>query len=77
MYTIRDVKSRDFLPFVICDTMGLEMGLSEGVHPDDIISVLQGQIKTGYKVKHIFNTPQDWTHLNTLTHIMSSCQYAV
>ncbi|XP_062391501.1 interferon-induced protein 44-like [Sardina pilchardus] len=33
----------------MCDIMGVEVGDSEGVHPDDFIKVLKGQIKDGHK----------------------------
>ncbi|XP_076134427.1 interferon-induced protein 44-like [Alosa pseudoharengus] len=46
---IRDGETREFLPFVLCDIMGLEKGDSEGAPPEDLIKVLKGQIKDGHK----------------------------
>ncbi|XP_063074589.1 interferon-induced protein 44-like [Engraulis encrasicolus] len=50
---IRDGESEKFLPFVISDIMGLEGSASAaGIRVDDIIMVLQGHIKDGYRFIH-------------------------
>ncbi|XP_062374856.1 interferon-induced protein 44-like [Sardina pilchardus] len=49
VHGIRDGKTREFLPFSLCDIMGLEKGPTEGLHPDDLIKILKGQIKDGHK----------------------------
>lgn len=33
------------------DTMGLEIGVKDGVHPDDMNNALRGHLPNGYKVK--------------------------
>ncbi|XP_063048716.1 interferon-induced protein 44-like [Engraulis encrasicolus] len=48
-HQIRDGQYGSFLPFVMCDVMGLERGEGEGVQPDDIMSVMEGHIKEGYR----------------------------
>ncbi|XP_076153675.1 interferon-induced protein 44-like [Alosa pseudoharengus] len=48
VHNIRDGETRDPLPFVICDIMGLEKDDAQGAHPEDLIKVLKGQIKDGY-----------------------------
>ncbi|KAL2101906.1 hypothetical protein ACEWY4_003667 [Coilia grayii] len=49
---IRDGESGKFLPFVICDIMGLEdTATGGGVHVNDITMVLQGHVKDGYRFK--------------------------
>ncbi|KAL2100409.1 hypothetical protein ACEWY4_004803 [Coilia grayii] len=50
-YQIRYRQNR-VLPFVFNDIMGLEDTYDEGVHPDDIISAIEGHIKENYR----FNT---------------------
>ncbi|XP_062393537.1 interferon-induced protein 44-like [Sardina pilchardus] len=50
VHRIRDGETREFLPFVMCDIMGLEVGDSDGAHPDDLIKVLKGQMKDGHKL---------------------------
>ncbi|KAK2817751.1 hypothetical protein Q7C36_021684 [Tachysurus vachellii] len=37
------------LPFVFSDVMGLGDNKEDGIHPDDIINVLHGRVKEGYK----------------------------
>ncbi|XP_063074562.1 interferon-induced protein 44-like [Engraulis encrasicolus] len=50
---IRDGDSEKFLPFVISDIMGLEGSASAaGVRVDDIIMVLQGHVRDGYRFIH-------------------------
>lgn len=49
---IKDGKSGRFLPFVICDIMGLEGKTLAGAHIDDIKLVLEGHVKEGHKVCH-------------------------
>ncbi|XP_063066391.1 uncharacterized protein LOC134458165 [Engraulis encrasicolus] len=47
-YQIRDRQGRD-VPFVFNDIMGLEDTQDEGVHPDDIISAIDGHIPDKYR----------------------------
>ncbi|XP_066517766.1 interferon-induced protein 44-like [Hoplias malabaricus] len=37
-----------FYPFVFTDIMGLEERYNKGVHTDDVLSVLRGEVKNGY-----------------------------
>ncbi|XP_062374844.1 interferon-induced protein 44-like isoform X2 [Sardina pilchardus] len=46
---IKDGEYGSYLPFVINDAMGQERGDSEGVLTDDLIKILEGHIKEGYK----------------------------
>ncbi|XP_062391111.1 interferon-induced protein 44-like [Sardina pilchardus] len=48
-YHIKNQKYGSFLPFDLCDIMGLEDGRSEGVDTEDLIKVLQGHIEDGFK----------------------------
>ncbi|XP_060716267.1 interferon-induced protein 44-like [Tachysurus vachellii] len=47
-YKITD-KDSVTLPFVFSDVMGLEDNKEDRIHPDDIINVLHGRVKEGYK----------------------------
>ncbi|XP_029911885.1 interferon-induced protein 44-like [Myripristis murdjan] len=47
-YKIKKGKPGDFYPFVLSDTMGLEMKEDRGVHPEDIKLALKGRVKDGY-----------------------------
>ncbi|XP_076140380.1 interferon-induced protein 44-like isoform X2 [Alosa pseudoharengus] len=47
-WQIKDMQT-GLLPFVFSDIMGLEMGDYQGIHTDDIISILKGLIKENYK----------------------------
>ncbi|XP_047658814.1 interferon-induced protein 44-like isoform X2 [Tachysurus fulvidraco] len=47
-YKITDTDSVT-LPFVLSDVMGLEDTKEDGIHPDDVINVLHGRVKEGYK----------------------------
>lgn len=49
---IKNGESGKFLPFVICDVMGLENKTPFGAHIDDIKLVLEGHVKEGHKVCH-------------------------
>ncbi|KAJ8341993.1 hypothetical protein SKAU_G00319210 [Synaphobranchus kaupii] len=48
-YHIRAGREGKPLPFVLCDTMGLEETTGAGLHLDDITSILRGHIKDRYQ----------------------------
>ncbi|KAK7126792.1 hypothetical protein R3I94_018093 [Phoxinus phoxinus] len=48
-YPVKDGRERKPLPFVLCDTMGLEEQSGAGLDTDDISSILQGLIPDRYK----------------------------
>uniref|UniRef100_A0A8C4SXI4 G domain-containing protein n=1 Tax=Erpetoichthys calabaricus TaxID=27687 RepID=A0A8C4SXI4_ERPCA len=49
-YPVHDGKGGKRLPFVLCDTMGLEQEKNdEGIHKDDIISVIKGHVPDLYE----------------------------
>ncbi|XP_063074576.1 interferon-induced protein 44-like [Engraulis encrasicolus] len=60
---IRDGDSGKFLPFVICDIMGLEGSASvAGVCVDDITMVLKGHVKDGYQFNPSASLKEDNQH---------------
>ncbi|XP_051549956.1 interferon-induced protein 44-like isoform X2 [Myxocyprinus asiaticus] len=48
-YPVRDGREGKSLPFVLCDTMGLEEQSGAGLDIEDISSILQGHIPDRYK----------------------------
>uniref|UniRef100_H2RYC9 Uncharacterized protein n=1 Tax=Takifugu rubripes TaxID=31033 RepID=H2RYC9_TAKRU len=54
-YLIRGVKEGTFLNLALCDAMGLSEKKGEGLHSDDIISIIQGHVPDGYQVNFIAN----------------------
>ncbi|XP_055073503.2 interferon-induced protein 44-like isoform X1 [Misgurnus anguillicaudatus] len=50
-YPLKDGREGKPLPFVLCDTMGLEEQTGAGLDIEDISSILQGLIPDRYKVK--------------------------
>ncbi|KAG1925859.1 interferon-induced protein 44-like isoform X1 [Pimephales promelas] len=48
-YTVKDGREGKPLPFVLCDTMGLEEQSGAGLDIDDISSILQGHVPDRYK----------------------------
>jgi len=52
------------LPFVLCDTMGLEEQSGAGLDIDDISSILQGHVPDRYKVSA-------WVHVSGLGNLYS------
>ncbi|XP_051979915.1 interferon-induced protein 44-like [Xyrauchen texanus] len=48
-YPVRDGREGKSLPFVLCDTMGLEEQSGAGLDIEDISSILQGHISDRYK----------------------------
>ncbi|XP_039590612.1 interferon-induced protein 44-like [Polypterus senegalus] len=48
-YPVQDGKGGKSLPYVLSDTMGLENGDGEGIHVDDIISVIKGHVPDLYE----------------------------
>ncbi|XP_056303330.1 interferon-induced protein 44-like isoform X2 [Danio aesculapii] len=53
MYPVKDGHERKPLPFVLCDTMGLEEQSGAGLDIKDITSILQGHIPDRYKFNPI------------------------
>uniref|UniRef100_A0A8C4SZC6 Interferon-induced protein 44-like n=2 Tax=Erpetoichthys calabaricus TaxID=27687 RepID=A0A8C4SZC6_ERPCA len=50
MYAVQDGKGGRRLPYTLCDTMGLESSDDdEGIHVDDIISVIKGHVTDMYE----------------------------
>ncbi|XP_076153676.1 interferon-induced protein 44-like [Alosa pseudoharengus] len=49
-HKIKDGKYGTYLPFVICDSMGIEDGHSQGMLPEDLSNILKGHIKDGLKL---------------------------
>ncbi|GAA6086566.1 interferon-induced protein 44-like [Tachysurus ichikawai] len=76
-YKITD-KDSVTLPFVLNDVMGLENQVENGIHPDDIINVLHGRVKQGYKfnpVSPLTAADPDYIHepsLNDKVHCLVS-----
>ncbi|XP_058617162.1 interferon-induced protein 44-like isoform X1 [Onychostoma macrolepis] len=52
-YTVKDSREGTPLPFVLCDTMGLEEQSGAGLDIEDISSILQGHIPDRYKFNPI------------------------
>ncbi|XP_066548360.1 interferon-induced protein 44-like [Amia ocellicauda] len=48
-YNLRDKKTGSYLPFTLCDVMGMEEVDEQGIHPEDIISAAKGLMKDGYE----------------------------
>ncbi|CAM4656525.1 unnamed protein product [Leuciscus chuanchicus] len=53
-YPVKDGREGKPLPFVLCDTMGLEEQSGAGLDIDDISSILQGHVPDRYKVSALF-----------------------
>ncbi|XP_047658824.1 interferon-induced protein 44-like [Tachysurus fulvidraco] len=76
-YKITD-KDSVTLPFVLNDVMGLENQYKDGIHPDDVINVLHGRVKEGYKfnpVSPLIDTDPGYIHepsLNDKVHCLVS-----
>ncbi|XP_076153674.1 interferon-induced protein 44-like [Alosa pseudoharengus] len=58
-HKIKDGGHGSHLPFVFCDVMGLERGDSEGVQIDDLIKILEGHIKEGYRFNPVHSCSQE------------------
>ncbi len=50
-YPVNDGRGGKPLPFVLCDTMGLEEQSGAGLDIEDINSILQGHVPDRYKVR--------------------------
>uniref|UniRef100_A0A8C4T1D0 G domain-containing protein n=1 Tax=Erpetoichthys calabaricus TaxID=27687 RepID=A0A8C4T1D0_ERPCA len=51
-YPVHDGKGGRKLPFILCDTMGLERNIKdEGIHVEDIISIIKGHVPDMYEVR--------------------------
>uniref|UniRef100_A0A8C4SZ14 G domain-containing protein n=1 Tax=Erpetoichthys calabaricus TaxID=27687 RepID=A0A8C4SZ14_ERPCA len=49
-YPVHDGKGGRKLPFILCDTMGLERNIKdEGIHVEDIISIIKGHVPDMYE----------------------------
>ncbi|KAG2458655.1 IFI44 protein, partial [Polypterus senegalus] len=51
-YPVEDGRCGKKLPFILCDTMGLEgnSDKEEGIHVDDVISVIRGHVSDLYEL---------------------------
>ncbi|NP_001122156.1 interferon induced protein 44f1 [Danio rerio] len=58
-YPIKDGREGKPLPFVLCDTMGLEEQSGAGLDIEDISSILQGQIPDRYKFNPVTSFQPD------------------
>ncbi|XP_028666491.2 interferon-induced protein 44-like [Erpetoichthys calabaricus] len=52
-YPVEDGRCGKKLPFILCDTMGLDgnSDKEEGIHVDDVISVIQGHVPDLYEMR--------------------------
>lgn len=50
-YSIKAGREGGTLPFVLCDTMGLEEGTKAGLDVNDVTSILKGHMPDGYQVQ--------------------------
>ncbi|XP_032809655.1 interferon-induced protein 44-like [Petromyzon marinus] len=48
-YKLRKNNGRKFFPIHLCDTMGIDKDLGDGINPEDIVSVLQGNVPDYYQ----------------------------
>uniref|UniRef100_A0A673JPW4 TLDc domain-containing protein n=1 Tax=Sinocyclocheilus rhinocerous TaxID=307959 RepID=A0A673JPW4_9TELE len=53
-YPVKDGREGKPLPFVLCDTMGLEEQTGAGLDIEDISSILQGHVPDRYKVSYLW-----------------------
>ncbi|KAJ0063568.1 hypothetical protein NL108_003909 [Boleophthalmus pectinirostris] len=60
-YKIRKDQSDDCFPFVFTDTMGLEPLKDQGIHVEDLVLILKGHVRDGYK----FNASSPLTDTNS------------
>ncbi len=51
---MKDGRQGKLLPFVLCDTMGLEEQSGAGLDIEDISSILQGHVPDRYKVSYLW-----------------------
>uniref|UniRef100_A0A672T1G5 TLDc domain-containing protein n=1 Tax=Sinocyclocheilus grahami TaxID=75366 RepID=A0A672T1G5_SINGR len=54
-YPVKDGRGGKPLPFVLCDTMGLEEQSGAGLDIEDISSIIQGHISDRYKVRALIS----------------------
>uniref|UniRef100_A0A671SPX3 Interferon-induced protein 44-like n=1 Tax=Sinocyclocheilus anshuiensis TaxID=1608454 RepID=A0A671SPX3_9TELE len=54
-YPVKDGREGKPLPFVLCDTMGLEEQTGAGLDIEDISSILQGHVPDRYKVSALIS----------------------
>uniref|UniRef100_A0A671P3Z2 TLDc domain-containing protein n=1 Tax=Sinocyclocheilus anshuiensis TaxID=1608454 RepID=A0A671P3Z2_9TELE len=54
-YPVKDGRGGKPLPFVLCDTMGLEEQSGAGLDIEDISSILQGHVPDRYKVRALIS----------------------
>ncbi|XP_029004118.1 interferon-induced protein 44-like [Betta splendens] len=48
-YSLKAGRDGNYLPIVLCDTMGLEESTDAGLHVDDVISILKGHVPDNYQ----------------------------
>ncbi|XP_050949776.1 interferon induced protein 44c2 isoform X4 [Labeo rohita] len=63
-YYIRPSNNITHVPFILCDTMGLEDGVNTGLDVDDFASILKGHIQDKYQFNPSMPIQPDSPHFN-------------
>ncbi|KAA0719444.1 Interferon-induced protein 44 [Triplophysa tibetana] len=63
-YRIKVGKTGKFLPFMLCDTMGMEEGANAGLDIDDFTSILKGHIQDRYQFNPSVPLQDDSPHFH-------------
>ncbi|XP_066517478.1 interferon-induced protein 44-like [Hoplias malabaricus] len=64
IYKLKKDGPGSFYPFVFSDVMGLEQRVSDGLHTEDIISILEGHVKNGYMFNPVCPITKESEHYN-------------